>query len=211
MKVLIFDTETTGLPVRGASLQLQPAIVQFAAVIGHLDPSGAWQEVGRMKWHLNPRKKISPDASAVHGITDSMVAGAPSFENLDEVLAELIEGAEVVAGHNVTFDLEVARWERQRMGLHPYSARRVIDTMLLGTDLCKLPGRMGSYKWPKLSELHRFLFGAPFDGAHDALADVDATLRCLVEMGKRGIIPEKYLGISAKSVPYPAADVPDTF
>lgn len=146
MKILIFDTETTGLPVRAASLQLQPAIVQFAAVIGHLDPSGAWQEVGRMKWHLNPGKRISPDAAAVHGITDAMVAGAPTFENLDEVLANLIDGAEVVAGHNVTFDLEVARWERQRLGREPYRTDRVVDTMLLGTDLCKLPGRMGQYK-----------------------------------------------------------------
>lgn len=40
----------------------------------------------------------------------------------------------------------------------------------------------------------------PFEGAHDALADVDATLRCLVEMAKRGIIP----GI-VSAAPAPAA------
>lgn len=35
--------------------------------------------------------------------------------------------------------------------------------MRLSTDFCKLPGRGIGYKPPKLSELHRHLFGEYFE------------------------------------------------
>lgn len=60
--------------------------------------------------------------------------------------------------------------------------------MRSSTDYCKLQGRGFSFKPPKLSELHRFLFDEWFDGAHNAIVDVEATMRCLVELIKRGVI-----------------------
>ncbi len=57
--------------------------------------------------------------------------------------------------------------------------------MIQGTDILKIPSRKGSgYKWPKLEELHNFLFKEGFDGAHDALNDVMATSKCYFEMNK---------------------------
>lgn len=44
----------------------------------------------------------------------------------------------------------------------------------------KFNQRTMEYKWPRLSELHEFLFdGRSFEGAHDAMVDVDATARCV--------------------------------
>ena len=57
--------------------------------------------------------------------------------------------------------------------------------MRSSTDYCKLPGRGFAWKSPKLSELHRFLFDEYFDGAHDALIDVEATGRSFFELVKR--------------------------
>jgi hypothetical protein len=59
--------------------------------------------------------------------------------------------------------------------------------MEASTDFCKIQGYYG-YKWPKLSELHIKLFGEDFDGAHDALADIEATARCFWEMRKLKLI-----------------------
>jgi DNA polymerase III epsilon subunit-like protein len=42
------------------------------------------------------------------------------------------------------------------------------------TSICKLPGKYGDYKWPKLQESHLHFFGKEFEGAHDAMADVRA-------------------------------------
>ncbi len=60
-----------------------------------------------------------------------------------------------------------------------------VCTMKSSTDHCKLQGRGFSFKPPKLAELHRFLFGEYFEGAHDAMIDVEATMRCFLELVKR--------------------------
>ncbi|MGB5134457.1 MAG: hypothetical protein WBN89_04710 [Prochlorococcaceae cyanobacterium] len=55
------------------------------------------------------------------------------------------------------------------------------------TALCQLPGRYG-YKWPRLNELHRHLFGRGMGAAHNALVDVQACARCFFELQRRGVI-----------------------
>ena len=41
--------------------------------------------------------------------------------------------------------------------------------------MCQLPGKFaGKFKWPNLQEAHQHAFGKPFDGAHDAMADLRA-------------------------------------
>jgi hypothetical protein len=61
-------------------------------------------------------------------------------------------------------------------------------TMEKSTNLVKLPGKYGKYKWPKLVELYKFLFNEELTGAHDALVDILATRRCYYELLKRGIV-----------------------
>src|SRR5690606_6210777 len=58
-----------------------------------------------------------------------------------------------------------------------------------GTDFCQIPGgRGGGFKWPTLSELHNKLFNTPFDEAHNAAADVNATSRCFFELVRLEVI-----------------------
>jgi len=63
----------------------------------------------------------------------------------------------------------------------------VLDTCTEHTaELCKLPGgRYGKFKLPTLTELHAYLFGEPFEEAHNATADVEATTRCFFELIRR--------------------------
>ena len=44
------------------------------------------------------------------------------------------------------------------------------------------------FKWPKLSQLHKKLFGSDFDEAHDAEADVAACARCFFALKDQGVI-----------------------
>ena len=60
--------------------------------------------------------------------------------------------------------------------------------MKSSTQYCKLQGRGMSFKPPKLAELHKFLFSEFFEGAHDAMMDVEATMRSFIELVKRGVI-----------------------
>ena len=49
-------------------------------------------------------------------------------------------------------------------------------------------GKMNSKVNAKLMELYRILFNEEFTGAHDAMADVTATMKCFFELKKRGVM-----------------------
>ena len=91
------------------------------------------------------------------------------------------------SGRNCFFDVAMIRREYARTRRPDrISGMRAYCTMKGTADICRLPGRFGSYKWPKLDELHRFVFGQALQGAHDARADVEACARCFFELKKRG-------------------------
>lgn len=50
----------------------------------------------------------------------------------------------------------------------------------VNTNYCAIPGNYG-YKWPRLEDLYRKLFGRNFAGAHDAMSDIQATKECFFE------------------------------
>lgn len=113
----------------------------------------------------------------------------PYLEDRIDTIIRVLNSADVVAGHNVSYDEEVLGYELDRLGrTGEYTPSQVICTMKESTEYCKLQGRGFSYKPPKLAELHRFLFEEWFEGAHDAMIDVEATMRSLIELIKRGVI-----------------------
>ena len=100
-------------------------------------------------------------------------------------LAEQLVHSETLVAHNMAFDSKIVGAEFLRtFGSNPMNGKRKLCTMETSTDILKLPGYYG-YKWPKLDELHRSLFGEGFEGAHDALADIRATSRCFWEMRRK--------------------------
>jgi DNA polymerase III epsilon subunit-like protein len=61
--------------------------------------------------------------------------------------------------------------------------------MINGTGVCKIQNtrfpNAKLYKWPKLSELHQHLFGYIPENLHDANVDVEACLKCYLELLNR--------------------------
>jgi DNA polymerase-3 subunit epsilon len=106
---------------------------------------------------------------------------------LQRFLACLRE-ADTLIAHNIAFDEKVLGAELLRCSLpNPLPKYPRHCTMAASTELCAIPGPYGP-KWPKLDELHRHLFGRGVGGAHDALVDVQATVRCFLELRRRGVI-----------------------
>jgi DNA polymerase III epsilon subunit-like protein len=79
MKIFVFDTETTGLPVRDGDLQDQPYIVQFAGILGEVHKDTGFVEISREDIFIKPPIAIPFAASQVHGIYDETVAQASDF------------------------------------------------------------------------------------------------------------------------------------
>lgn len=174
---LVFDTETTGMLVKGAKPDNvnQPHIVQLGMIL--------YSQVGQVLAEHNILVKcpipIPPDATKIHGITDDMVQkyGVPltTAINLFHHYAGI---AELLVAHNLAYDFGVIQAAQERTKLfQPFTAAHC--TMLANVERCALPSKWGrDYKWPTLQELHINLFKEPFSGAHDAMADVRACARC---------------------------------
>ena len=189
MKILVFDTETTGfIDKKNPSTQGQPYIIQFAGILGELK-EWKYSELARKNILINPGISIPYGASQVHHIYDIDVKNSPNMaESIDEIMSFLNE-ADTLIGHNIEYDEDMLKLELRRyQKLHLYHPSQVICTMKTTVDFCALQWNGERFKYPKLGELYKKLFGEYFIGAHDAMTDVEATLRCFLELEKQKII-----------------------
>lgn len=189
MRIIVFDTETTGLPSAHGGLEKQPHVCQFAAFVCDCDLStGKFTEVTRLDQFVRPPVSIPMEASHVHGITDQRVMDEPSFGEVVHDITDLFNQSDVAVAHNIAFDEKILGFELQRLGLSTkFLPSQTFDTMIETKELCQLIGRGEGYKNPKLTELYQFLFGKSFHGAHDAMSDVLATAVCLKALFDRKI------------------------
>ena len=190
---LIFDTETTGLPLlKNAPLtnfDNWPRMVQIA-----------WQlhdELGNFVEAQN--HIVRPDgfeipinAKMVHGISTeyALEHGEPLGDVLDMFL-EAAKKAKYLVGHNINFDLSIVGCEFLRnRGENPLPNWKVVDTCTEKTaEFCQFPGGShGRFKLPKLIDFHKLLFGEDFSSAHNACADVEATARVFLECVRLGVL-----------------------
>lgn len=186
MKRLIYDTETTGLFPRGMAYDHpdMPRMIQLAAIMVNED----WESVHEVKVLIKPDGFIIPeDAQRIHGITTEYAAKyGINVATAILLLDEQITASDEVYAFNAQYDDHITAGERFRSPLLYSQQAASKCAMLLAMNIMKLPGRYGNYKWPNLQEAHEFFCGSRFDKAHDALADVRATIRVMREMEKRG-------------------------
>lgn len=191
MKIFVFDTETTWfIDKKSPDLDTQPYIVQFAGILWELSSDGTYQEIKRINQLIKPKINIPFAASQIHHIYDVDVKNAPPIENfIDEFLAILNE-SDAIIGHNIEYDEDMIKLELKRLKKeYLYAPQQVICTMKSSVDHCALKWNGERFKYPKLGELYKKLFGEYFTGAHDAIVDVEATLQSFLELHKIGVIP----------------------
>jgi len=219
MRILIFDTETND-QARDFKLEPKadltnfPFILQLGAKLIDVDINeNDWIEkrpnsiktTTLIEFNSlvvperdNRNIALSEEAFAIHGITleDCFENG----NNITEVLAMLqgmMSFADVIICHNVAFDKPVVISEALRLGLELRISKntKIWCSMLNTVETAKIPSvgkarYYGPYKWPKLEELYKYLFGKDmndFHTAHDAMGDVNATIDCIIELLNRDI------------------------
>lgn len=146
-KLIFFDTETTGNTEKDFLVQL------------------AYKSRDKKFNQLyKPEIKIPPEASAVHHITNKMVAGKPAFKDTNEskeIKALFEDENSVVIAHNAPFDLEVMKKEN----IFP---KKFICTLRLARHLDP-EEKIAKYNLQYL----RYLLDIEIKAtAHDALGDV---------------------------------------
>ncbi len=163
-KIIFFDTETTGN-------EPKDVLIQIAYKNGSDSFTGLYK----------PSMKIPPEASAVHHITNKMLADKLSFKESGDLekIKKLFEDKDtVVVAHNATFDLEMVKKE----GIVP---SKFICTLRVARHLDK-EGKISKFNLQYL----RYLLEIEVEAtAHDAMGDV-MVLEKLFERLKNKMIEE---------------------
>ena len=118
MKIITFDTETTGLPkikmINEKTLHLWPHIVQFSYVIYNNETNKVLKTVDHIV-KVPDHVLITEENSNIHGITDSM--SKTRGQDIKEVLRAFMEdynNADIVVAHNMEFDFNIIKVELMR-------------------------------------------------------------------------------------------------
>ena len=153
LPALVVDLETTGLDVR------MDRVVSIGAV-----PASGMQieQEDALDLLVNPDRPVPPRSTAIHGITNEMVAGAPRFSEVFEKLDAMLSDR-VVIGHNIGFDLAILRNECKRLGLDWRSPTAL--------DLVRLAAALDPRERDLTLEGMAERWSIPVTGRHTALGD----------------------------------------
>jgi len=192
MKILVFDVETTWfINKKEPDLSKQPHIVQFAWIMWEIKDNKFF-ETKRINQLIKPPIPIPFSASKVHHIYDVDVQKSPSInEKIDEFL-DMINGVDVIVWHNIEYDQDMINLELKRLWIeYKYKPKQIFCTMKSTVDFCQIKWNWERFKYPRLWELYRKLFWEFFIWAHDAMVDVEATLKVFLELKNNWIIDVK--------------------
>ena len=132
MREIVLDTETTGLdPLRGDRL----------VEIGCVEIVNRFVTGQVFHRYINPERPMSPEAFAVHGLSDAFLADKPVFRQVAEEFLAFI-GDDPLVIHNASFDMGFLNAELKRMKKGSLAADRVIDTLAIARR--KHPGQQNS-------------------------------------------------------------------
>ena len=198
MKVLVFDTETSGLPEKEASIYDKskwPYIIQLSYILYDLSNNTSLIKNNYIK--LDESVTISQESFNIHNISREIlnVQGINIVPALKE-FNECLKLCDIVVGHNISFDKRLIFVECFRHNVTQYFTQFINNqkihkpefcTMKNTTQFCKLERLSKTNqvynKMPKLSELYLILFpneSLPTN-LHNSLIDVAMTLRCYVK------------------------------
>ena len=157
--ICFFDLETTGIDIT------KDRIVEISIL--KVYPNGNKES---KTWKVNPTIPIPPTASAVHKITDEMVANEPTFKELAKQIYDMIKGADLAGYNSDRFDIPLLAEEMCRAGIDFSLGKSV--TIDVQTIFHKMEQRT-------LSAAYKFYCGKDLNDAHSASADTNATYEIL--------------------------------
>jgi DNA polymerase-3 subunit epsilon len=157
--IVFLDLETTGINVS------TDRIVEISLL--KISPNGKEQW---MTTRVNPEMHIPPKVTAIHGITDEDVAGAPTFREIAKTLAAFLEGCDLAGYNSIKFDIPVLAEEFLRTNADfNFRKRRYIDAQVI----------FHRKEQRTLAAAYQFYCNKDLENAHSAKADTSATYEVL--------------------------------
>lgn len=207
MKILVFDTETTGLPktkfISPSTLDQWPYIVQFSFIIY----DSSLNDIVESKDYIIklPENVLIPEESTkIHNITNELSQKSGlQINKILNVFFDHLRNVDRLVGHNIEFDLNMIKVEISRIinenqvtseqlksykyNLHFLNNYKNISCTLKDSiKFCNIQviNKSGKpyLKYPKLIELHNKLFNETPKNLHNSFNDILVTLRCFMKL-----------------------------
>lgn len=135
-RMVILDTETTGLRVEDGNRILEIAAVEMLN-------RKVSQPERHFHCYINPECDSEEGALEVHGLTSEFLADKPKFAEIAREFVDFVRDAELII-HNAPFDVGYLDMELGRAGLGKLAdhVAGVVDTLAIAKD--QFPGKRNS-------------------------------------------------------------------
>jgi exodeoxyribonuclease X len=169
-RILYLDTETTGVDTGTAHVcEVAFLLSTYDGFVRDPRKDIVIQEL------ILPPEPVPPEASAIHHITNGMLTGKPSLEDISEKLGDIVSKADYISAHNLPYDLAILK-------------RQLPDIFGNIPEETKLDSlRLSRHIWPSIPShalqalRYRFDLDADVSGdAHRAMFDTEL-VRSLIE------------------------------
>jgi len=153
------DLETTGTNISTDKI-IEIAVIKISA-------DGNKQVKRKL---VNPQMPIPQSSSAIHGITDDMVKGAPVFKQIANEIKQFLEPCDLAGYNSNRFDVPMLIEEFLRAGIDfKTEGRRMVDVQRV----------FHLMEQRTLSAAYKFYCSKVLESAHSAEADATATWEIL--------------------------------
>ena len=165
MKEIVLDTETTGLSVKDGHRIVEIGCIELENLI---------PTKNKFHCYLNPERKVSEKALAVHGYNDEFLSKQKKFNEVGEDFLQFIKDKKLII-HNAEFDLAHLNNELNLFGKKKIE-NDIVDTLILARD--KFPGAPVSLD----ALCRRFRIDNSKRTQHTALIDCDLLAKVYINL-----------------------------
>lgn len=179
MILVCFDTETTGLDVQKEHI-IQLSLVKVE-VTGEGLPVTDWKIVDQRDWYILPEGDftIPAEAEAVHHISKAfLLEHGVSLRSVYDDFIAFTQGCDMLSYNGNGYDAPLLHYNLKRLGLDfDFEGRTWYDALLLERiHTAGMVDENGERLHNNLTSAYTRYYGHPFEGAHNSLDDVMATI-----------------------------------
>lgn len=172
MTLVCFDTETTGLDVQKEHI-IQLSLVKFE--------TDNWQVLDQRDWYILPEGAftIPAEAEAVHHISKAfLLECGVSLRSVYDDLIAFTKGCDILSYNGNGYDAPILYYNLKRLGLtFDFDGRTWYDALTLERiHTAGMVDENGERLHNNLTTAYTRYYGHPFEGAHNSLDDVLATI-----------------------------------
>ena len=172
MIIVAFDTETTGLDVQKEHI-IQLSLVKF--------DTDNWQPIDQRDWYILPEGAftIPAEAEAVHHISKAFLQEhGVSLRSIYDDLIAFTNGCDILSYNGNGYDAPILYYNLKRLGLSfAFDGRTWYDALTLERiHTAGMVDENGERLHNNLTAAYTRYYGHPFEGAHNSLDDVMATI-----------------------------------